>query len=418
MLAKNTLGYVAQMQEAGVPVTFGYISDAHDFHGVSGNDHRAYGPGEAGYVQQLKDYDTAFGKFFTRLQNDGITKDNTLFVVTVEEGDHFAGTAPDAACDGVTTPCTYANGHVTEVNGDLKRLVATYNASRGTSATTDFSVHSDMAPNVYITGNPARDSATARNLEKAMADMQVTNPLSGKKQSLFVAMADPVEEKLLHMVTPDPARTPTFTPFAAGDYFLNASSTTPCTNNDLSNCVFLPNTNPPNQTFAWNHGGIQPEVASTWLGMVGPGIEKKNRFDDDFFSDHTDVRPTMLAVLGLKDSYVSDGRVLTELVKDNVLPRRLTGDRVEDLGAAYKQIMASFGDFSKYTLIASTGALASNTAGDSTYADTETQARVSSEATATRSRARSAWRSGTQSSTARRSTTGQVEGLDRRAPTT
>ena len=52
---------------------------------------------------------------------------------------------------------------MTEVNGDLKRLVATYNASHGTSATTNFSVHSDMAPNVYITGNPARDSATARD---------------------------------------------------------------------------------------------------------------------------------------------------------------------------------------------------------------------------------------------------------------
>ena len=30
MLAKNTLGYVAAMQESGVPVTYGYISDAHD----------------------------------------------------------------------------------------------------------------------------------------------------------------------------------------------------------------------------------------------------------------------------------------------------------------------------------------------------------------------------------------------------
>ena len=133
MFAKNTLGEVAQMQENGVPVTFAYISDAHDFHGVSGNTHVAYGPGEAGYVQQLKDYDKAFGDFFTRLKNDGITKNNTLFVFTVEEGDHFAGTAPDAPCDGVTTPCTYANGHVTEVNGDLKRMVATYNASHGTS---------------------------------------------------------------------------------------------------------------------------------------------------------------------------------------------------------------------------------------------------------------------------------------------
>ena len=118
--------------------------------------HHAYGPGEAGYVQQLKDYDTAFGKFFTRLQNDGITKDNTLFVVTVEEGDHFAGTAPDdAACDGVTHARARTRTATSpRSTATCKRLVATYNASHGTSATTNFSVHSDMAPNVYITGQP------------------------------------------------------------------------------------------------------------------------------------------------------------------------------------------------------------------------------------------------------------------------
>ena len=32
MLARNTLGYVEQMQENGVPVTYGYISDVHDAH--------------------------------------------------------------------------------------------------------------------------------------------------------------------------------------------------------------------------------------------------------------------------------------------------------------------------------------------------------------------------------------------------
>jgi hypothetical protein len=376
MLAKNTLGYVAQMQESGVPVTFGYISDAHDFHGVSGNDHHAFGPGEAGYVQQLRDYDQAFEDFFNRLQGDGINKNNTLFVVTVEEGDHFAGTPPDGPCDGVTTPCTYNNGHVTEVNGDLKRLVATYNAANGTSATTNFSVHSDMAPNVYITGNPARDSATTRSLEQAMSNMNVTNPLSGVHEPLFIAMADPVEEKLLHMVTADPARTPSFTPFAAGDYFLSAAAgtPTPCAGNDLSNCVFLPNTAPPNQTFAWNHGGVQPEVASTWLGLVGPGVAKNAKLSSDFFSDHTDVRPTMLALTGLKDSYVSDGRVLTELLKDSALPQSLkTGTRMQELGQAYKQINASFGHFSLDTLAASTRALASSSSGDSTYTDIENQ---------------------------------------------
>jgi phosphoglycerol transferase MdoB-like AlkP superfamily enzyme len=60
------------MQEAGVPVTFGYISDAHDQHGVAGEIHATRGPGEADYLQQLKKYDEAFGKFFARLAASGI----------------------------------------------------------------------------------------------------------------------------------------------------------------------------------------------------------------------------------------------------------------------------------------------------------------------------------------------------------
>jgi len=371
MFARNTLGEVAQMQENGVPVTFAYISDAHDAHGLAGEIHVAYGPGEAGYVQQLKDYDTAFGKFFTRLANDGITKDNTLFVFTVEEGDHIAASAPDAPCDGVITPCSYANGHVTEVNGDLKRLVATYNTSHGTTATTNFSVHSDLAPNVYVTGNPARDSSTARNLELAMSDMQVVNPYTSQMQHLFVAMADPVEEKILHMGTADPARTPTFTPFAQGDYFLNASQTTPCANNDLSNCVFLPNTTGSTQTFAWNHGGIQPEIRTTWVGMIGPGVQTMQP-GDALWTDHTDIRPTIMALTGLKDSYVSDGRVLTDILKPSVLPGSLNANQttVAALGAAYKQVMASFGQFSMDTLAASTGAIATASTGDTVYSQT------------------------------------------------
>src|SRR5262249_14575463 len=105
MSAANTLGYVATMQEAGVPVTFGYISDAHDRHPSGG----AYGPGEAGYVQALKDYDTAFAAFFDRLARDGINTSNTLFVVTADENDHFVGGPPSPpGCDGVHTPCTYS----------------------------------------------------------------------------------------------------------------------------------------------------------------------------------------------------------------------------------------------------------------------------------------------------------------------
>jgi hypothetical protein len=108
----------------------------------------------------------------------------------------------------------------------------------------------------------------ARDLEKAMSDITVTNPYSNQQQKLFVAMADPVEEQLLHMVTADPQRTPTFTPFAQGDYFLSASSTTPCPGNDPNACLTTAVTNP-NSSFAWNHGGVQPEIRTTWIGWGG-----------------------------------------------------------------------------------------------------------------------------------------------------
>ena len=87
MSAAVSLSYVAAMQEHGIPVTYAYISDAHDAH----PNGPAYGPGEAGYVAALKAYDDAFATFFTRLANDGINQRNTLFVFTADEGDHFAG---------------------------------------------------------------------------------------------------------------------------------------------------------------------------------------------------------------------------------------------------------------------------------------------------------------------------------------
>ena len=102
MSAANTLGYVAQMQEAGIPVTFAYVSDVHDDHAGGG----AYGAGEAAYVAALKSYDVAFGKFIDRLAAHGITPSNTLFVVTADENDHYAG-QPAHNCDGINTPCTY-----------------------------------------------------------------------------------------------------------------------------------------------------------------------------------------------------------------------------------------------------------------------------------------------------------------------
>src|SRR5438876_1266898 len=120
MAAKVSLSYVVAMQEHGVPVTYAYISDAHDKH-PSGP---AFGPGQAGYVAALQAYDDAFNKFFTRLADDGINANNTLFIFTADEGDHFVGGAPSPAnCDGVTVPCTYSQ--IGELNANLAGLLAT-----------------------------------------------------------------------------------------------------------------------------------------------------------------------------------------------------------------------------------------------------------------------------------------------------
>jgi len=131
-------------------------------------------------------------------------------------------------------------------------------------------------------------------------------------------------------------------------------------------------TTPPTSTFAWNHGGIQPEIATTWLGMVGPGV--RHRGDDTTWVDHTDVRPTMLSLLGLGDSYVHDGRVLIDQLDASAVPQTLRAHRetLRRLGEVYKQLNAPFGAFSSSVLVASTKAVKSGSAtDDSTYTTLE-----------------------------------------------
>jgi hypothetical protein len=359
LFASTTLSYVAKMQETGIPVTYGYISDAHDDHGATGERHISYGPGQPGYVAQLQAYDQAFATFFDRLAADGITKDNTLFVFTVEEGDHFVGSQPTpAGCDGVTTPCSYST--IGEINMNLAGQLAT---QRG--ITTPFTVHSDMAPTVYITGNPSRTAGVTRNFARALGLLTAVSPYTGATDNVTVALADPVEMKALHMITADPQRTPTLTMFADPDYFLFAAAPT-C----ALPCVFVPS--PSNFTFAWNHGSIDSEIAATWLGIVGPGVRTLGQ-DDTTWVDHTDLRPTILTLVGLQDSYVHDGRVLIEALDKRVLPQGLIGHRetLRRLIPVYKQLNAPFGSFGLDTLVASTRALKSDSPGDATYTSIE-----------------------------------------------
>lgn len=353
MSAAVSLGYVAAMQEHGVPVTYAYISDAHDAH-PSGP---AFGPGQAGYVAALKSYDSAFATFFSRLAKDGINKGNTLFVFTADEGDHFVGGAPNPpGCDGVTVPCSYSQ--IGEINANMAGLLATEQG-----ITTPFKVHSDSAPTVYITGNPVRTDPTARAFERATGQLTAVNPMTGNTDTLTNFLADPVEMNLLHMITADPARTPTFTMFADPNYFLFAGAP-----NCASPCV----TQQPG--FAWNHGTVSPDINTTWLGMVGPGVQHIG-VNSSVWSDHTDIRPTMMELLGLKDDYSHDGRVLFEVLLKSALPLavRQQLQALISLAQSYKQINAPVAAFAQTTMGISTIALESNALNDGTYTQLENQ---------------------------------------------
>jgi hypothetical protein len=372
MLARNTLGYVEQMQESGVPVTYGYISDAHDAHVANpltdSYQSTANGPGEAAHEAQLKDYDNAFQAFFQNLAAHGIDKSNTLFAITVDEGDHFAGGAGTPQSDGTLlyahTACATLtacpSNQMGEVNANIAALLP--------AGEPPFSVHSDDAPTFYVSGHPGPTDPAVRKLERDVSGLTAPDPYvnGGQSVPLTVNLADPVEEQALHMVNTDPNRTPTFTLFGNDDFFFTTSD---------------PSFGSPNQcagvhlcavpSFAWNHGDVQEEIGNTWAGFVGPGVAARG-VDSTTWTDHTNLRPTILALAGLKDDYAHDGRVLVEALQPNAVPPTMRSPLVTSLAEVYEQLNAPFGQFGQDTLAASTRALASgSTADDSSYTSIE-----------------------------------------------
>lgn len=366
--ASTTLGYVANMQEAGVPVTFGYISDAHDNHHDPSGANVAFGPGEPGYIQQLHDYDAAFNAFFQRMGRDGLNKSNTLFVVTVDENDHFAGgNSRDGSWShtfcNLTAGQTCPPNQIGEVNLNLNSVLPV-DPNRPV-----YSVHADSAPTVYVNGQPVRTDTRVRKFERDVAVARAIDPyVSSAPTPITLFLADPVEEQTLHMVNADPRRTPTFTLFANPDYFITTSDfNCPDASHRASDCI--------DYHFAWSHGDATEDIGRTWVGMVGAGIRNLNQ-TSDVWADHTDVQPTMLALTGLQNDYVPDGRVLAETLGSQAMPAGIKANfqTYENVAQAYKQLTAPFGQFAHSTLRASTKALASGDANDdSTYANIESQ---------------------------------------------
>ena len=124
--------------------------------------------------------------------------------------------------------------------------------------------------------------------------------------------------------------------------------------------------------FAWNHGDFQKEITHTWLGMAGPGVAQLGRFGE-VFTDHTDIRPTVLYLAGLQDDYAHDGRVVFEALTRQATRGALSAhpDTLSALAAAYKAINAPLGSLGFHTLTGiSTMALSGD---DASYTRLEAQ---------------------------------------------
>jgi len=385
--ATQTLAVMADMQEAGIPVTYGYISDLHEKKADtrvgctttanSATATRPVGPGDSCYVTNAQHYDAAFQKFFDRLAADGITPANSLFVISAEENDQFAGAnvgrgiePSPAGCNGVTAPpCQYPTGSIGELSANIKGLLA------GTpSASTPFDIEPQGAA-IYVNGNPGANDPKVRQLERDTAAM-TSSVTYGKAATEKIAkyQAGALEQRVLHEQTGDPLRTPTYTLFPKGDYFFGTSG---------ANVSKFAN-------FAYDHGYYSPNIDITWVGMAGPGVavrgvdgpqpaegnqpkdpEGNNTVPEastvGTWVEETDIRPTMLYLVGLNDDYLSDGHVITQALSSVPGPLAATAD----LAKGYDQINSSVGDFATNTLIADTQALASGSASDDSAYVTE-----------------------------------------------
>jgi len=395
--AAQSLSYAADMLENGVQVVNVYMADIH------GNSFLPDSPqvptmgtdcasapdalpsGTQCYLDQAAYYNDAFGVFFQRLVADGITPQNTLFVVSSDEGDHMVGAnvgraiqPTPAGCDGVTTLCTYPAGSFGELSGNLPGLLA-----QEAGITTPFTFVQDSSPELFLTGNPGPSTATVRAFEHGVASLTADDPYTGNpNQPLTLDLANPVEEAILHMTDADPARTATLAMFANPDYFLTAGKTT-CNPSGLGGCITQ------NTGFAYDHGDYAAEINTNFLGIVGPGVQNLGldgpaadagatssgpdsgliTVADTHFPgpwvDETDIRPTILFLTGLTDDYQTDGRVITQILASP--NSALAAPAITTLGECYKQLNSSVGQFGASTLTASTNAIESTSSGDHVF---------------------------------------------------
>ncbi len=278
----------ALMQEHGVRVTFTYLENLH------GN--RAPGA----YDDVLARYDAAFAAFFARLAAAGITPENSLFVITVDEGDHLVPEGGRAVALGTYLESLPGNpfppGAVQMAGG--------------------------AAANLYL--SPGVDAAAVRAALRRAPGVQAVAWGAALRAAQMAVAADP-------------ARVPHLTVFGEPDVQFRERG-----------ARLIGRTAAP----LWNHGTLGPAMERVWLALRGPGIRPGPLTT---WTDHTDILTTVHALLGLPIADL-DGYVIVAALEDGLLPATARDPATMRLAAAAKQATAPLGSFARAALEVSTAA--------------------------------------------------------------
>jgi hypothetical protein len=385
---------------------------------------QSFGSGEAGYENYLHQLNNDFQSFFDQAKADGFTTANTEFVFYSDENDHVSeGTPANPACDGISTPCQWnhsgVNGSTEEtstpghpVPGQLGETFVNVDStlpSESQYANQPYFINPDSAPEIYLEngtgpnpqlGSPDQTAPNVRQFERDLSNATYTDPYTSSTTHVVNQAADHAELSALHMVTADPLRTPTEVAFSPGANFVNSVPAAGAFNSSTSTVLSDPTTNAFNgcnaisttpvpsacseSTFTYVHGDFAPETNNTWAGLVGPGVLNLGAYGG-VWTDHVDIRTTLLDLVGLHDSYTPDGRVITQIIDptDTVDPENtpaLHSSDAAQLGTILKKINAPVYEssegakdgFGTATLDADTVALASGgSTDDSLYTTVE-----------------------------------------------
>ena len=372
--ASQTLAYMADMQESGVPVTYGYISDIH------GNEHipgltacngapAALGSGTACYVAQAQYYNQAFAHV---LPAAGRRRDHA--------GEHAV--RHQLRRGRPRGRRQRRPGHPAHP-GQLRRRHVS-----GTTVTPDVLVH---LPGGHVRragrqpDRPAGDAgerhdpvhpgerlrAGVLRHRQARAD-RGAGPDAGTRRRLAH------REQPVHGHHPADHQLPG-RPDRGGHPAHGQRRPGPDADlRDVRQAGLLPlhrarrtaaavrHARTP--AFAWNHGDYAAEIDTNWAGFAGPGVAHlgldgsaadagpssagpdsgqvtvPGSGTTGTWVDETDIRPTLMYLTGLRDDYEHDGRVVTQILAGTE-PARSRAPGVAALGACYKQLNSSVGQF-------------------------------------------------------------------------